>query len=204
MESAKTMTETPFGFMTFSTFQLACCIYLKATPFYFISLSRTSSVHPSHPIQSPEEQRKEGVAFTYSIDLNENGICGRITFPFITAGDRSNATCTTIDHTGRGREEKKKKKTMAKTHTHTALSRCNVIDGFMDKLNNKNGTNARNRYGIWQWNACYKKIYEDRVMQRSSLLWSKYSCFYSFLWCQMLLLFFPQTLTLGIASFLFG
>ncbi len=32
--------------------------------------------------------------------------------------------------------------------THLRFTRCNVIDDSMDKLNNKNGTNARNRYGI--------------------------------------------------------
>ena len=37
-----------------------------------------------------------------SIDLNENDTCGRITFPFITAVERSNATYTTIDLTGSG------------------------------------------------------------------------------------------------------
>lgn len=40
--------------------------------------------------------------FALSIDLNENDIWDRITFPFIMAVDKSNATYTTIDHTGTG------------------------------------------------------------------------------------------------------
>lgn len=68
-------------------------------------------------------------------------------------------------------------KALLKCTTHPWFSRCNVIDDFMDKWNNKNGTNALNHYVIWQWNACYKK----RFMMRSTLLWSKYACYHSLL-----------------------
>ena len=77
------------------------------------------------------------------IDLNKNDTCSRITFPFITAVDKSNATYNTIDHTARGEKSAGGGKAPLKSTTHPLFSRCNVIDDFMDKLNNKNGTNAR-------------------------------------------------------------
>lgn len=43
---------------------------------------------------------------------------------------------------------KKHGKAPLKNTTHPWFGHCDVIDDFMDKLNNKNGTNAHNRYGI--------------------------------------------------------
>lgn len=71
------------------------------------------TIDPVHTTYCSEEEEKgvEGevrcpllysFTLTLSIDLNENDICDRITFPFITAVDKSNATYTTIDHTGMG------------------------------------------------------------------------------------------------------
>lgn len=104
----------------------------------------------THTIYYPQEYVGEcehgyplPFSFAFGIDLTENDICGRITFPFITAVDKTNATSNRIDHAGRG--EKKRGEAPLKSTTHPRLCRCNVIDDYMDKLNNKNETNARNR-----------------------------------------------------------
>lgn len=58
----------------------------------------------THTIYYPQEYVGEcehgyplPYSFAFGIDLTENDICGRITFPFITAVDKTNATSNRID-----------------------------------------------------------------------------------------------------------
>lgn len=59
--------------------------------------------------------------FTFSIDLTENDIYCRITFPLIKAVGKCNIAYVTIDHSGRGQ------KNMAKYLLRGPHTPCSVI-----------------------------------------------------------------------------